>query len=64
MVAVTTSVAWRPPAEGGRRIARPFKAAGNPFPSGRAALDPAVALALCYAPEQALLDHLLTPGEV
>ena len=38
---------------GGGRIARPFKAAGNPFPSGRAALDPAVALALCYDPEPA-----------
>ena len=51
-------------ARGRRSIACPFKAAGNPFPSGRAALDPAVALALCYAPEQALLDHLLMPGEI
>ncbi len=38
--------------------------AGNPYPSGRAALDPAVALALRYAGEQGLLERALTLDEV
>jgi 4,5-dihydroxyphthalate decarboxylase len=41
-----------------------FRAAGNPFPFGRAALDPAVALALRYATEQGLLERKLTLDEV
>ena len=41
-----------------------FRAAGNPFPSGRTALDPAVTLALRYADEQGLLARPLTPDEV
>ena len=40
------------------------RAAGNPFPSGRAALDPAVSLALRYAAEQGLLARPLTLDEV
>lgn len=40
------------------------RAAGNPFPFGRAALDPAVALALRYATEQELLERPLTLDEV
>jgi 4,5-dihydroxyphthalate decarboxylase len=39
-------------------------AAGNPFPFGRAALDPAVSLALRYATEQGLLERPLTLDEV
>ena len=41
-----------------------FRAAGNPFPFGRPALDPAVALALRYAAEQELLERPLTLDEV
>jgi 4,5-dihydroxyphthalate decarboxylase len=41
-----------------------FRAAGNPFPVGRAALDPAVALALRYAAEQALLERPLGVDDV
>jgi len=41
-----------------------FRAAGNPFPAGRPALDPAVALALHYAIEQGLLARKLTLDEV
>jgi 4,5-dihydroxyphthalate decarboxylase len=37
---------------------------GNPFAFGRAALDPAVALALRYASEQGLLGRALTLAEV
>ena len=37
-----------------------FRAAGNPFPFGRATLDPAVALALSYASAQGLLERPLT----
>lgn len=37
-----------------------FRDAGNPFPSGQPALDPAVALALRYASEQGLLTQPLT----
>ena len=53
-----------PAARGRRRIAHPFTAAGNPFPSGRAALDPAVTLALVYASKHALLARPLMPGQV
>lgn len=41
-----------------------FRAAGNPFPHGRAALDPAVAMALRYAAEQGLLQRKLTLDDV
>jgi 4,5-dihydroxyphthalate decarboxylase len=41
-----------------------FRAAGNPFLSGRAALDPAVALALRYAAEQGLLARPITLEDV
>jgi len=41
-----------------------FRAAGNPFPLGRTALDPAVGLALRYATEQGLLERPLTLDEV
>ncbi len=41
-----------------------LRTAGNPFPFGRAALDPAVALALRYAGEQGLLERTLTLDEV
>jgi 4,5-dihydroxyphthalate decarboxylase len=41
-----------------------FAAAGNPFPFGRAALDPAVVLALRYADEQGLLERKLTLDDV
>jgi 4,5-dihydroxyphthalate decarboxylase len=41
-----------------------FRAAGNPFPAGRTALDPAVALAVRYATEQGLLARALTLHEI
>jgi len=41
-----------------------FRAADNPFPFGRKALDPAVSLALRYAGEQGLLERPLTLEEV
>jgi 4,5-dihydroxyphthalate decarboxylase len=41
-----------------------FRAAGNPYPLGRAAVDPAVTVALGYAAEQGLLAHPLTLEEV
>lgn len=41
-----------------------FRDAGNLFPSGRSALDPAVAAALRYAGEQGLLAHPMTLDEV
>jgi len=41
-----------------------FRAAGNPFPFGRDALEPAVALALRYAGEQGLLERTLTLDDV
>jgi 4,5-dihydroxyphthalate decarboxylase len=40
------------------------RAAGNPFPFGRTALDPAIALVLRYATEQGLLERPLTLDEV
>ena len=62
MVVVRAEVARRPgvvPA-----LLEAFRNAGNPFPSGRPALDPAVALALRYAGEQGLLARPLTLDEV
>ena len=47
-----------------RRLLERCRAAGNPYPFGRAALDPAVALALRYATEQGLLERPLTLDEV
>ncbi len=41
-----------------------FRAAGNPFPFGRTALDPAVSLALRYAGQQELLARALTPADI
>ena len=58
MVVVRAEIALR---EGVvRALLDRFRDAGNPFPSGRAALDPAVALALRYASEQGLLTQPLT----
>ena len=62
MVTVTANVARQPGLVAA--LLERFKAAGNPFPSGRAALDPAVALALRYATEQELLNRPLTLDEV
>jgi 4,5-dihydroxyphthalate decarboxylase len=47
-----------------RALVERCRAAGNPFPFGRAALDPAVALALRYATEQGLLERPLTLDDV
>ncbi|MBV9735316.1 MAG: ABC transporter substrate-binding protein [Acidisphaera sp.] len=47
-----------------RALLARFRAAGNAFPSGRAALDPAVALALRYAAGQGLLARPLTLDDV
>jgi 4,5-dihydroxyphthalate decarboxylase len=58
MVVVRDAVARQPGAV--RGLLDVFRAAGNPFPFGRAALDPAVALALRYAGEQGLLARKLT----
>lgn len=41
-----------------------LRAAGNPYPSGRAALSPAIQLALRFAGEQGLLAQPLTLDEV
>jgi 4,5-dihydroxyphthalate decarboxylase len=46
-----------------RELLDAFRAAGNPYPVGRRALDPAVALALHYASEQGLLMRPLTLDE-
>jgi 4,5-dihydroxyphthalate decarboxylase len=62
MVVVRAEVARRPGVI--RSLLDRFRAAGNPYPSGRAALDPAVALALRYAAEQGLLERPLTLDEV
>jgi hypothetical protein len=37
--------------------------AGSGLPQGRAALDPAIALAISYCTEQGLLPHTLTLDE-
>jgi 4,5-dihydroxyphthalate decarboxylase len=47
-----------------RRLLDRFRAAGNPFPFGRAKLDPPIALAVRYAVEQGLLDRPLTLDDV
>ena len=62
MVVVRADVARQPGTVPGLLDA--FRAAGNPFPFGRTALDPAVALALRYAGEQGLLTHPLTLDDV
>jgi 4,5-dihydroxyphthalate decarboxylase len=62
MVVVRAEVAGR---EGlvGSLIER-FRAAGNPFPSGRAALEPAIALALRYAADHGLVAWPVTLDQV
>jgi 4,5-dihydroxyphthalate decarboxylase len=47
-----------------RSLLNRFHAAGTPFPFGRAALDPAIRLALRYAVEQGLLERPLTLDDV
>lgn len=46
-----------------RSLLARFRAAGNPFPCGRAALDPVVTLALRYVADQGLLERSLTLDE-
>ena len=62
MVCVRAEVAARPGVV--RGLIDRFRAAGNPYPMGRAAIDPAVALALRYAGEQGLLPRVVTLDEV
>lgn len=62
MVVVRAEVAREPGLV--RSLLDRFRAAGNPYPFGRAALDPAVSLALRYATEQGLLERPLTLDEV
>ncbi len=62
MVMVRAEVARRPGMV--RDLLERFRVADNPFPAGRAALDPPVALALRYAAEQGLLERPLTIDEV
>ena len=62
MIVVRAEIARRPGAV--RALLDRFRAAGNPYPFGRAALDPAVRLALRYASEQGLLARKLTLEEV
>ena len=62
MIVVRAEVAEQPGTV--RSLLDAFRAAGNPFPFGRKALDPAVALALRYAGEQGLLTRPLTLDEV
>lgn len=62
MVVVRAAVAQAPGVVAALMAA--FRAAGNPFPMGRAALDPAVGLALRYAEAQGLLARPLTLEEV
>jgi 4,5-dihydroxyphthalate decarboxylase len=62
MVVVRAEVARR--SDVVRPLLERFRAAGNPFPTGRPALDPAVALALHYATEQGLLARKLALDEV
>ena len=61
MLTIRAEIAQRPGAV--RSLLDRFRAAGNPFPSTRAALGPAVALAARYADEQGLLARPLTPDE-
>ena len=62
MVVVTAAVAAREGVVAG--LIERFRTAGNPFPMGRAALHPAVGLALRYAGAQGLLQRPLEPDEV
>jgi 4,5-dihydroxyphthalate decarboxylase len=62
MVAVRADVARQDGAV--RTLLHRFQAAGNPYSAGRAALDPAITLALRYASEQGLLSRPLTLDEV
>jgi 4,5-dihydroxyphthalate decarboxylase len=62
MVTVRAEIARRPGVV--RSLLDRFRAAGNPYPFGRAALDPAVTLALRYADEQGLLARKLTLDDV
>ncbi len=62
MVVVRAEVAGRPGVAAG--LIERFRGAGNPFPMGRAALAPAVGLALRYAAWQGLLQRSLEPAEI
>ncbi len=62
MVVVRAEVAARDGVVAG--LMERFRAAGNPFPMGRAALEPAVRLALRYAGAQGLLQRPLDLDEV
>jgi 4,5-dihydroxyphthalate decarboxylase len=62
MVVVRAELARQPGAV--RALLDAFRAAGNRFPFGRAALDPAVTLALRYADQQGLLTRPLTLEDV
>ena len=62
MVVVRAAVARQPGMV--RSLLDAFRAAGNPFPFGRQALDPAVSLALRYAGEQGLMTRDVTLEEV
>ena len=62
MVIVRAEFARQPGAA--RTLLDALRHAGNPYPFGRAALDPAVALALRYAGEQGLLTRPLTLDEL
>lgn len=62
MVVVRAEVARRPGAV--RSLLDKFRAAGNPYPFGRASLDPAIALAIRYCSEQRLLERELSLEEV
>jgi 4,5-dihydroxyphthalate decarboxylase len=61
MVVVRAEVARREDVV--RHLIDGFRRAGNPYPSYRAALDPAVALALRYATEQGLLEQPISLSE-
>ena len=62
MVVLRADVARRPGVAG--VLLQLFRQAGNPFPSGRAALEPVVSLAIDYAVDQGLIDRRLTQDEV
>lgn len=62
MVCVRAAIAAQPGVV--RGLIDQFRAAGNPHPMGRAAIDPAVALAIRYAAEQGMLPRPLTLEDV
>ncbi len=62
MLVVRHDVAQRPGIV--RTLLDRVRAAGNPFPFGRAALDPAVTLALRFAGEQGLLQRPLALDDI